>query len=254
MQPNNYGQGGPNPGGPMQPLGQNPYVSLNQQAPLPMPKSRHHFPWLPVAFIITLVLLLGALGGFIWAFMERQDYKLNSDKKAAAAAEVAKKEEADAKEKEFVEREKIPTKEYKTPATYGAVSVTYPKTWSAYVAEVPTNTAMPIDGYFHPNVVPALTSGTAFALRVQVTGDGYAKALKEYDPEVKAGRVKVSAYQAPKMPGVTGSRIDGEISKGQKGTVVLLPLRDKTIKISTQSPQFAGDFEKIILANLTFVP
>lgn len=253
MQPTNYGPGMPGQGGPTDPFGQNPYVSLNQPT-MPMPKPRHHFPWLPVAFTISVVLLLGALGGFVWAFMGRQDYKSNSDKKVAAAVDAAKKEEADAKEKEFVEREKLPTKEYKTPATYGAVSVIYPKTWSAYVAEAPNNTQMPIDGYFYPNVVPGLASGTAYALRVQISGQNYAQELKQFDSDVKAGRVKVAAYQAPKMPGVTGSRIDGEIAKGQKGTMILLPLRDKTIMVSTQSPQFAGDFEKIVLANLTFAP
>jgi len=36
--------------------------------------------------------------------------------------------------------------------------------------------------------------------------------------------------------------------------MILLPLRDKTLKISTESQQFVGDFDNIILANLKFVP
>jgi hypothetical protein len=237
----------------MQPLGNNPYAQLSQTQ-IPMPKPQRHFPWMPIAFTITLVLLLGAIGGFVWAFMEREDYKKNSDQKVAAAVEIAKKEEAEAKDKEFVEKEKNPYVVYTTQAAYGAINVTYPKTWSAYVSETPTNSSLPVDAYFHPNLVPGLLSGTAYALRLQVVGVDYARELKQFDSQVKTGKVKISAYTPPKMPGVTGSRIEGELVKGQQGAMVMLPLRDKTIKISTQAPQFKGDFQDIILANLTFVP
>jgi hypothetical protein len=53
---------------------------------------------------------------------------------------------------------------------------------------------------------------------------------------------------------VVGSRIDGEINLGQKDSMILLPVRDKTIKISTESQEFMGDFNDIVLANLKFVP
>lgn len=253
MQPNQYGPVAPLPGGPMRPLGDNPYAALSQNQ-APMPKPPRHFPWLPVMFTITLVLLIGTIGGFVWAYLGREDYKKHSDQKVEAAVEIAKKEEATTKEKEFAEKEKYPLKEYKTPAAYGSIGITYPKTWSAYVAETPTNSSLPIDAYLHPNVVPGFESGTAYALRLQVAGSDYAKELKTFDSMVKSGKVKVSAYQAPKMPGVTGSRIEGELVKGQQGVMILLPLRDKTIKLSTQSPTYKADFDSIILANLVFVP
>jgi hypothetical protein len=246
----------PPSGGPMRPapFGANPYASMSAAPPPQKMHHSSHVPWLLISFIITIILFVGAAGGFVWAFMERGTYKDHSDKKAAEAVTKANKELSDAKDKEFAEKEKNPLKEYKTPAVYGSVSVLYPKTWSAYVAEMPNVPATPIDGYFHPNFVPGLATNTAYALRVEVLGKEYAKALKEFDNDVKAGRVKVAAYQAPKVPTVTGSRIDGEIQKDQKGTVILLPLRDKTISISTHSPQFANDFNSIVLANLTFVP
>jgi hypothetical protein len=253
MQPNNPGPMAPLPGGPMRPLGDNPYAALNQNT-MPLPKASRHFPWLPVVLTITLVLLAGTIGGFVWAYMSREDYKKNSDQKVAAAVEVAKKDEGTVKDKEFAEKEKNPLKEYKTPAAYGSVSIMYPKTWSAYVAEASSNASLPVDAYFHPNIVPGFDSGTAYALRVQVTGEDYARELKHFDSLVKNGRVKTSAYQAPKMTSVTGTRVEGELVKGQKSIMVLLPLRDKTIKISTQSPQYAADFDNIVLANLVFVP
>ena len=132
----------------------------------------------------------------------------------------------------------------------------YPKTWSAFITEAnnTTGTTTPIDGYMHPSFVPGLQSGTNYALRIRIVAKAYADDLKQFDSLVKKGTVKVSAYQLPKVPSVTGSRVDGEIVKGQKASMVLLPLRDKTIEISTQTSEFLNDFDTIILPNFTFAP
>ncbi len=114
--------------------------------------------------------------------------------------------------------------------------------------------SIPVEGYFHPSFVPGVQSGTDFALRVQVTNQPYDQELKQFESKTKSGKVKVSPYKAPKVPNVLGSRVDGEINNGQKDSMVLFPVRDKTLKISTESDQFLSDFNSIILANLTFVP
>jgi hypothetical protein len=255
QQPQQYGP--PAPQGPA--MGSNPYGPPLPPPPTPMqqprlPRSRGHIPWLVISFILTLLLLMTAIGFGAWAYFGRQDYKFNSDKKAAAAAEVAKAQESDVKDKEFAEREKSPYKNYKTPATYGGISVTYPKTWAAFVTEAKKGGGTPINGYFHPNFVPGIDSGTGFALHLEVIAQPYAAQLKAYEGQTKNGKVKVSPYKAPKMPDITGARVEGEIENGQQGVAILFPLRDKTIKISTLSTQFTGDLDKIILANLTFEP
>ena len=206
-----------------------------------------------IVSVVLGVLLLAALIFGIWAFNERGTYKNKTDQIVAKEVELAKQQTSDQKDKEFVEKEKNPLKEYKGPATYGSLSVQYPKTWSAYVDEAGRGN-LPISGYFHPNFVPGLNSGTAFALRIEVVGSAYDTEVKAFEPKVKAGKVKVTPYTAIKVPGATGSKIEGEINQGQKGIMVLFPLRDKTIKISTQTEAFAKDFNDIILANLTFVP
>ena len=246
MQPNQpfqpYGQ---------QPLAPNPYAQQVPIQPVKFPSTK------PVGLIISLVMaimfLFGALGFGLWAFASRQDYKNNVDKKISAAVVVAKQQEASVKDTEFAEREKQPLKPYKGAATYGSVGLAYPKTWSAFITESNSGST-PLDGYFHPNYVPGLQSGTGFALRVQVTQQQYANEVKQYESLAKQGKVKITAYKAPKVPNVTGSRIDGEIAAGQTGSMVLFPLRDKTIKISTQSAQFVNDFNNFILNELTFEP
>ena len=205
------------------------------------------------ALVFSVLLLVAALGFGVWAYGERQDYKQNSDKKAAAAVTIAVQQEGTRKDNEFLEKEKNPLKTYNGSSAYGSLSISYPKTWSAYVIETDKG-GEPINGYFHPNFVPGTQSQTAYALRVQVSGQSYEQEMKQFESKVKAGKVSVTPFVAKNVPTVTGARVDGEINTGQKNSMILLPIRDKTIKISTESQQFLGDFNDIILANLKFVP
>jgi hypothetical protein len=216
------------------------------------PKQRHHGPWL-ILFIITLVLFIGTSGFGIWAFMERQDYKQNSDEKAAAAVEIAKEELSAAKDAEFAEREKNPLTFYNGPSALGSVGINYPKTWSAYVEEA-GNSGTPLNGYFHPGFVPGTKNGIAYALRLQVVETDYSDELKKFDSPVKQGKVKVSPYKAKTAGDIVGARLDGEIAREVNGSMVLLPLRDKTIRIWTEAEQFKKDFNEIILPSLGFTP
>lgn len=222
-------------------------------APMPTPPSRRKPVGLILALVVVTLLFIGALGFGFYAFSGMQDYKTNSDKKVALAVTAAKEAEASSKDKEYAEKEKSPYKTYLGPATYGALSITYPKTWSAFVTETSSG-GSPVDGYMHPNFVPGTQSGTAFALRFQVLSQSYANEVKKFESLTKSGKVKVSPYKLPKVPGVTGIRVEGQINPTQQGVMIILPLRDKTIEVSTQSTQFVGDLDGIILANLVFQP
>lgn len=209
--------------------------------------------WL-IAFILTFLLLFGAAGFGFWAFSSRQDFKTNVDQKISVAVKVAQEQTATAKDKEFTEKEKNPLKSYQGPSAYGSLDIQYPKTWGAFVTELTTAGATSIDGYFHPNFVPGVQSGTNFALRVQVLSGSYDQQLKQYENLTKLGKIKVTPFRAANVQSVVGSRLDGEYVTGKQGSVILLPLRDKTLKIWTEANQFIGDFNNIILPNLKFVP
>ncbi|MCA9330769.1 hypothetical protein KC957_01870 [Candidatus Saccharibacteria bacterium] len=208
---------------------------------------------LPLALAIVFGVLLLASSGFgLWAFGGYQDYKNNSDKKAAAAAEAATKAEGERKDAEFIEQEKQPYRTYASPDATGAIKITYPKSWSAFINE--DDKTNPLIGYWHPSVVPGLQSGTAYALRMQMSSKSYSDEMKTYDSLVKKGTVKVAPYVPKNVSGVTGSRVTGEINKGQNDTMIVLPLRDKTLRIWTESPDFVKDFDGIVLENLKFTP
>ncbi len=199
-----------------------------------------------------VVFLLASIGFGAWAFTERADYKANSDEKSAAAVEAALAVQKSALEKEFDEKEKQPFESYSGPAELGSIKIVFPKTWELYVNDTGTGQAL-IDGYAHPNYVPSITGDTSFALRYQVVEADYTTVLGQYAGNVKTGRIKSAPYRSDSAPTILGARLDGQITPTKTGSVVLLPLRDKTLKIWTEGNAFGADFNAII-ASLTFIP
>lgn len=206
-----------------------------------------------IALIFSILLLIGAISFGVWAYGGMQDYKNNVDAKIATAVEVAEQKLSTQKDKEFVQKEKNPLKTYDGPGTYGSVSIKYPKTWSAYVVQQDGG-GTPIDGYFHPNFVPGIQTKTGYALRVQVVPTSYDLTLKQYGELIKVGKLKASAYRAPNVSNVLGTKLIGTFPSTKVGEMVAFPLRDKTLLVFTEADQFKADFEGIILKNMKFVP
>lgn len=207
---------------------------------------------IPLA-LITLFFIAAAVFGY-WAYGQYQDYKNNVDQKISAANDKAVAAEDVKKDAQFAEAEKSPFKVYKGPESFGAIQVTFPKTWSAYVDEGSV-TSQGVNGYFYPNVVPSLTSrDSSFALRVQVLTRSYSSVLQSFSSFVTAKKGTIVPYALPKLPSVVGVRLDGEVVSQKQGAMIILPLRDKTLEVWTEAPAFLPDFNNNILPNLTFSP
>ena len=216
--------------------------------------SEHGFSLLIVPIALLGLLLIGTLAFGTWAYMSRQDYKNNVDAKVATAVATAKQQEATAKDAEFVQKEKLPLRSYIGPAAYGSVTIKYPKTWSAYVADDATSSPF-VDGYFYPGVVPNIQGqSSAFAVRVQVVQQSYNSVLATLQEYVTAGKTKVAPYKAPNVPSVIGVRVDGQITPQKTGSMVVLPLRNMTLEVWTEASQFQDDFNNNILPNFSFAP
>ncbi len=202
-----------------------------------------------IPFILVIVLFLGAAGFGTWAYMGRQDYKNNVDPKIAAAVDVAEKKISSQKDNEFIEKEKNPLLEYRSSAVLGDINFLYPKTWSGYIKSSDDTLSLYMD--------PGLVSGNdkaLHALAVQVVTTSYDSNIKKYEGLVKNGKVQATAFRLNKLPKVLGLRVDGEYENGIKGSIVVLPLRDKTITIACQNSQYINDFNNIILPNFSFSP
>jgi hypothetical protein len=203
-----------------------------------------------VPLILVSLLMLGALGFGAWAFAGRQEYKNNVDSKIAEAVEVANEKISLEKEAEFAERDKQPFKTYQGPSAFGALKVPYPRTWSAYIVEAEAGNAV-VNGYLHPNFVPDIKSDTSFALRFEVLSSAYDAEVRKFETKIKTGKITAASYRAPKVQEASGLLLSGEIDVKKSGTMVLLPVRDKTIRIWTEGQDFKGDFDTM-LNELTF--
>jgi hypothetical protein len=208
-----------------------------------------------VAIVLTIIVLVlglaGAIGFAVWAFGERQDYKNNVNAKInQAIQDNTKKVQAD-DAAAFAEESKNPLKTFVGPEAFGTVNIIYPKSWSAYAAT--GNGAAPVNFYAHPDVVPSVDSDTStFALRVQVVEQKYSAVLQQYAGQQKQGKLTVKPYALPKVPTALGSRLDGQLTQNKQGSMVVLPIRDKTLKIWTESNTFLNDFNDKILPNASF--
>lgn len=212
-----------------------------------------------VVTALLAVLLVAALifGG--WSFSRMQDYKNNTDAKVASAVEAAKKTQAAELQSKFDQDYKLPNKTFTGSATYGSIAFSYPKTWSGYLD---TSSNEPINGYFYPDIVPRADAATAYALRVELVNSTYNQTVHQYDSLITNGKLRSTAYIPPKMKGASnaqlGVRLDGALSQNnnatKSGSLVILQVRDKTLKIYAEAPNFIGDFNNTILATLTYAP
>jgi hypothetical protein len=215
---------------------------------------------LSLGFAVILLIAAIAFGG--WAFSSRQDYKDNSDAKAAAAVTVAKQAEAKAKDIQFAEDVKQPLRTYTGPESYGSIVLKYPKSWSGYVADTGSTSTNPVDGYFYPNIVPSITNpASSFALRVQVINQSYADVLKTLASQQTSSQssqgqtpLVITPYALPKVPKTVGIKASGSLTSTKVGTMVVLPLRTTTLEVWTEGTQYTNDFNNNILPNLTFSP
>lgn len=212
-----------------------------------------------ITIIILVLLLIAAIVFGGWAFSKMRDYKNNTDKKVSAAVLAANKAEDTKLQAQFDEQSKSPYKTFQGSPTYGSISFDYPKTWSAYVDT--TSSSEPINGYFYPDMVPGITSKTAYALRVELVNTDYTQVLQGLDNLISQGNVTARAYVPPKMQGAAnvtaGTYLTGQINSQdptQQGNMMVIKVRDKTLEIYSESATYANDFNNIVLASLTFVP
>jgi len=199
---------------------------------------------LSITFIATTVIVLGVM---IWALLNYFEQKSNVDGKVDAAVAVAKKDQADADEAKFLERDKEPNRQFVGPEDYGQLTFDYPKTWSVYVDKDAT-TGSTYAAYFNPVSVPQVSASQQFALRVSIETKDYDAVLKTYESLVKKGDLKSSAVKANEQ---NGTRLDGNFSKDIRGSAVIFKIRDKTVTVRSDADTFKSDFDKLV-ATITF--
>jgi len=196
--------------------------------------------WL-ILGIIFIVLTVGLGVAFGWALMNYFDQKDNVDTKVSAAVNVAVKKQADTDAAVFEKRDKEPNRLFAGPEDFGALSFSYPKTWSTYI-EKDASTGV-FQAYLNPGTVPPVNDRTQYALRVTIETKEYDKALTQYNTLVQTGALKSSTV---KVNGVDSTRLEGNFTKDIRGSLVVFKIRDKTVTVRTDADTFKNDFNAVV--------
>jgi len=190
---------------------------------------------------ITLFLLVSVAA--VWLFLAYSEQKTDVEGKLKVAVAEAKKEQSEEDRKQYLEESKNPRLEFVGPADYGRVSFMYPRNWSAYVDKDGSDRG-DYKAYLHPSVVPSVSSRESrFALRLEILNQDFDAVLKQYEQLLKKGDLTSST---PEFNGNASTRIDGAFTKELRGSVVLMKVRDKTIRFSTDADTFKPDFQAIL--------
>ncbi|HUA13630.1 MAG TPA: hypothetical protein VL989_03965 [Candidatus Sulfotelmatobacter sp.] len=206
---------------------------------------------------IFIVLFVAAVVFGVYSYSKMLDYKNNTDAKIAVAVNLAINKQKLIDANSYAQEAKNPLATYYGPSQYGSIVVQYPKTWSAYVDDTSSQSAL-LDGYFKPGYVPSISDqNSTFALRVQVLSQTYSQTLQQYSTQEQSGQLTASAYALPKVPKTIGVKLVGELQNGSNPvntTMVVLPLFSDTLLIWTQGTQYLNDFNTYVLPNFSFSP
>ena len=233
-----------------------PPVAQNLGTTISMPpiKKSNNKVLLILLGLLAISAIIGLLIFGLYSFSKMNKYKNNVDSLVASAVSTATQAQKNSDDLNYQTLAKSPNKTYAASASVGSLKLLYPKTWSAYIVESETATN-PVDGYFYPNFVPDVANtNNMFSLRIQVMNSSYSTVLDQFTSQVSGGKITIAPYSLKNVPSVTGSIITGEIESGKNGTMVLLPLRDKTVKVWSENTSALGDLNSTILPNLSFTP
>ena len=190
---------------------------------------------------LILFLIAGSLA--IWAYMQYSREKSDVNSKVAIKVAEGKREQAEFDWRKYSDEAKNLRVEFVGPTEYGRVSFMYTKTWSVYIANDGSDRG-DYKAYFHPVSVPSITNkNSRFALRLEIINKNLDTVLNDYQSRLKKGELTSSSTE---FNGISATRIDGTFEKELRGSVVLMKVRDKTIRFSTDADTFKPDFQTIL--------
>ncbi len=201
---------------------------------------------IPLILAALVAIGLGVFGG--WAYVNYTDQRDNTQSKIDVAVAKGKQEQQTADNKDFLEREKEPARRFIGPEDLGRVEFDYAKTWSVYV----DTSGSSYRAYFHPLIVHASDTKKPYALKMMIESRNYDDVVDSFQSRVKQGTLRSDVITAN---GFNGVKLTGKLSEDLPNiTMTIFKVRDKTLTLTSESPEFFADFNNTILAKLTFNP
>ncbi len=218
-------------------------------APTPPPVSSDPLPKrfnlnLPVILAAIMLVVAIALGILAIIYIQKfNSAQVNVNQNRTEAAAIAREEQKQVDEKAFAEREKEPYRSYQAPGVLGAIKAEFPKTWNVYAEEDEASTSQ-LNVFMAPDVVkPPKSTSEPYSFRIRLERKLYADVLLTYQRDIDQGKLTAKNVT---VSGITGTRMEGQIDAQRTGVLTLLPIRDKTLYLWTESNNFVEDYNRII--------
>lgn len=197
-----------------------------------------------IVFGILLVLFIGL---FINSYMQAQSATKDLNAKRAVSYNLGKSAGAKAqKDSDEVAARALaenPYRSYTAPVTFGDFTIKFPKNWSAWVTEN-INSSNQVELIANPDAIKVLPDNSVnYALHVYLVNATYADYRQNYDQQVKDKKAKSTAVT---ISGIAGTRYEGQYSQTKSGIIVLIPVRDKTMVLSTENTKYSSEFSQVL--------
>ncbi|MGH7237035.1 MAG: hypothetical protein ACREGF_00680, partial [Candidatus Saccharimonadales bacterium] len=89
----------------------------------------------------------------------------------------------------------------------------------------------------------------------ELLNNAYNQVLQSFASQATEGKITIVPYTSANIASnVFGVKITGQITPNTQGTMIVLPLRNMTFEMYTESSQFESDFNNIVLPNFSFRP
>lgn len=194
-----------------------------------------------VGVLAFLVIVLGSLSA--WALIKYNEEKDTVSQQVAAAVEEARTQQRQEDERRFEEERKNPYRSYSAPEVFGGIAFEFPKNWNVHSVDT-TRGSTQIDLTIHPEAVRETDNGVnIYAFRMQLIDELFDQQNRRYQRMAEKGELKAQPVTVSEIEGV---QYDGEVVKDKDGRLIVLPYRDKTITIWTESRDYLDDFQEIL--------
>ncbi len=202
--------------------------------------------------ILTVFLGIGmTLFGVVavYTYAESSNIKRTQAQRIAEAEKQAAAKQKGADELSNRIANQQPFRTFTAEVVDGAFKLQVPKNWSMYYARS-SNGQTQVDLMADPNVVvnnlPQQSSQNTHAFRLQLLRKTMQETVKPFSELVKKKQLTNSSVT---VSGITGSKFEGILdTQRHNGVVIVLPVRDKTIVLTTEDKTYINEFNAIVEA------
>lgn len=193
-----------------------------------------------IGLIVSVLVAVTFVGLFIWIWGQWSDLSKDFEARVDTEVAMAVSENTAKLQAEFEDERKNPYNTFTGPVDYGALSFSYPKTWSVY--EVQDGAAgTDFEAYLNPERVSAVEP--TYALRVLIVNKTYDTVVGEYQKAVQDGSLALTTVQ---VNGQTANRYEGRIDENRVGIFTVVKIRDKAAIIQTDAETFRADYDTLM--------